>query len=133
MCKQDFKTIEPKEGFCNHCKNNKMSSFVIKRKRVCEKCGNELSNKNHRTRLCPSCSIKTQREIPLKLRFEILCRDNFTCQYCGRKAPNVILQVDHIAPFSRGGKTEVKNLITSCRECNIGKSDSPLVKHEAIF
>ena len=56
-----------------------------------------------------------------KLRFAVLKRDNFTCQYCGRKPPEVILEVDHIIPISEGGETSLDNLITSCRQCNRGK------------
>jgi len=61
-----------------------------------------------------------------KLRFEILKRDNFTCKYCGRSPRNnkgVILHVDHIHPVSKRGEWIKENLITSCRECNLGKSD----------
>lgn len=61
-----------------------------------------------------------------KLRFEIFKRDNFTCQYCGRKTPEVILEVDHIIPSSKGGEDDESNLITSCFECNRGKSNSLL-------
>jgi len=67
-----------------------------------------------------------KRGISCKLRFEIFKRDNFTCFYCGRKAPAVVLQVDHKIPKSKGGKTAKENLITSCFECNIGKSDNLL-------
>lgn len=56
-------------------------------------------------------------------RFEILKRDNFTCRYCGRKAPEVALQVDHIIPRAKGGTIETSNLITACSDCNLGKSD----------
>lgn len=55
-------------------------------------------------------------------RFEILNRDNFTCQYCGRKAPNVELEVDHIKAVANGGTNDDENLITACHDCNIGKS-----------
>ena len=58
-----------------------------------------------------------------KLRFEILKRDSFTCQYCGRKAPNVILHVDHIIPVSKGGTNIKTNLVTACQDCNLGKTD----------
>jgi len=58
-----------------------------------------------------------------KTRFLIFKRDNFTCQYCGRKAPEIKLEVDHIQPKSKNGLDIVNNYITSCRECNIGKSD----------
>jgi len=63
----------------------------------------------------------TKNILSNKLRFNVLKRDNFTCQYCGRKPPEVILEVDHIIPISDGGETSLDNLITSCRECNRGK------------
>lgn len=61
-------------------------------------------------------------------RFEIFKRDDFTCQYCGRRSPDVVLEVDHIVPQSSGGSDDVVNLITSCWECNRGKSDVPLAQ-----
>lgn len=63
------------------------------------------------------------RTVPPKLRFEILRRDGFTCQYCGGKAPHVELQVDHVLAWIKGGRTVPGNLVTSCRVCNIGKGD----------
>lgn len=62
--------------------------------------------------------------ISAELRFKIFKRDNFTCQYCGRKAPDVVLELDHIRPVSKGGDKRESNLITSCFECNRGKSDT---------
>ena len=59
----------------------------------------------------------------LKLRFEIFKRDRFTCQYCGRKSPNVSLQIDHIYPRSKGGNNNEENLRTACSDCNNGKRD----------
>jgi hypothetical protein len=67
-----------------------------------------------------------------KLRFEVFKRDSFTCQYCGRKSPDVILQVDHIEPVSRGGDSSIINLITSCFDCNSGKSDRPLSSNDLL-
>jgi len=61
-----------------------------------------------------------------KLRFEVFKRDSFTCQYCGRKAPDIILEVDHIQPVAKDGKDTITNLITSCFECNRGKGDRTL-------
>lgn len=55
-------------------------------------------------------------------RFDILLRDQFTCQYCGARAPNVALQVDHVWPVSAGGPNEEWNLCTACEDCNHGKS-----------
>lgn len=57
-----------------------------------------------------------------KLRYQVLERDNFTCQYCGQYAPNVCLEVDHRIPRSEGGADEESNLVTSCWACNRGKN-----------
>lgn len=54
-------------------------------------------------------------------RFEILARDNFTCRYCGRRAPHVQLHVDHVHPVSRGGTDDPLNLVAACVDCNMGK------------
>lgn len=56
-----------------------------------------------------------------RIRFEVLKRDKFACQYCGAKAPDVLLHIDHISPVANGGKNELANLITSCVGCNLGK------------
>lgn len=64
-----------------------------------------------------------RKNIPNKLRFEVFKRDSFTCQYCGQSAPNVVLEVDHLLPVSKGGDNDILNLITSCWTCNNGKSN----------
>lgn len=61
-----------------------------------------------------------------KKRFEIFKRDGFKCQYCGRSVPDVTLQIDHIEPRAKGGKDGILNLVTSCSDCNLGKSDGML-------
>jgi len=54
-------------------------------------------------------------------RFFVFQRDRFTCQYCGAKAPDFTLHIDHITPVSRGGTSDAVNLITACEPCNLGK------------
>jgi hypothetical protein len=70
--------------------------------------------------------LAKRKAIPKKLRFEVFKRDSFACQYCGRKAPEVILEIDHIKPHSKGGTDDLLNLVTACEWCNSGKSDRPL-------
>lgn len=67
-----------------------------------------------------------RRSLTKKTRFEVFKRDSFTCQYCGSKAPDVILEVDHIKPVRDGGDNDMMNLITSCFNCNRGKRDKKL-------
>lgn len=70
---------------------------------------------------------KPKREpISKKIRFEVFKRDNFTCQYCGKTPPNVMLEIDHIKPISKGGSNNINNLVTSCFDCNRGKSNHSL-------
>jgi 5-methylcytosine-specific restriction endonuclease McrA len=64
-----------------------------------------------------------RRTIPKSKRFAVLMRDDYTCQYCGRSAPDVELHVDHRVPLSRGGSDAVANLATACIDCNLGKSN----------
>jgi len=54
-------------------------------------------------------------------RFDVFRRDGFVCHYCGRQPPEAVLQVDHIRPVAEGGANDLMNLITSCRDCNLGK------------
>jgi 5-methylcytosine-specific restriction endonuclease McrA len=70
-----------------------------------------------------------RREPNIGIRFKVLQRDRFRCQLCGRSPatePNCTLHVDHIIPFSRGGKTTYENLRVLCVECNVGKSNRNL-------
>jgi hypothetical protein len=62
-----------------------------------------------------------RKSISKKTRFEVFKRDSFTCQYCGRSAPDVVLEVDHIKPVFDGGDDSIMNFITSCFDCNRGK------------
>ena len=75
--------------------------------------------------------------IPKSLRYEIMVRDDFACQLCGRKQANGIeLEVDHKLPVSKGGTNETCNLWTLCGACNGGKSDRILaewVRVEKVF
>ena len=65
-----------------------------------------------------------RKSLPASLRYQILSRDNYTCQACGAKAEDgVLLEVDHIYPISKGGTNEPRNLRTLCRTCNRGKGD----------
>ena len=67
--------------------------------------------------------MSKRKNVSNKTRFEVFKRDNFTCQYCGKSAPEVVLNVDHIEPVSKGGSNDISNLITSCFECNNGKGN----------
>lgn len=67
--------------------------------------------------------MTTGRSLPVKLRWEILERDRFTCTYCGRPVSDGIqLHVDHVVPWADGGSDHRDNLVTACADCNLGKA-----------
>jgi hypothetical protein len=69
-------------------------------------------------------SITRREPIPAQLRFKVLQRDGFRCQYCGRGAweEGVVLHADHVVPVVAGGETNEGNLLTACAACNLGKA-----------
>jgi 5-methylcytosine-specific restriction endonuclease McrA len=78
------------------------------------------------TALKSKTAERDSRDIRLGLRYTVLSRDRFKCVLCGNSPAISIdchLHVDHIFPFSKGGKTEIDNLRTLCQRCNLGKSN----------
>ncbi len=81
----------------------------------------------------PSKKHRTQRNPSWRLRFLVNRRDRFACRACGRSPANevgVVLHVDHIVPWCKGGETTMDNLQTLCEKCNLGKSDLPMYEDE---
>ncbi|MBO6006635.1 MAG: HNH endonuclease, partial [Aeriscardovia sp.] len=69
-------------------------------------------------------SQEQRRLLTPKLRQEIMERDNYTCQICGKYMPDKVgLQIDHIIPIAKGGKTVPSNLQVLCSRCNGSKHD----------
>jgi 5-methylcytosine-specific restriction endonuclease McrA len=96
----------------------------------------------------PSLQIKIPRVIVLMLydklpkrqvrfsRKNIFERDGWQCQYCGVKPPSKsaamkwmhdhALNLDHVVPRSKGGKTTWDNVVASCFKCNSKKGNKTL-------
>jgi 5-methylcytosine-specific restriction endonuclease McrA len=54
----------------------------------------------------------------------IWIRDNFTCQYTGKKLRPGEGNIDHVVPRSRGGSTAWENCVLACKQVNAKKADS---------
>jgi len=77
--------------------------------------------------------MNKRKTIPAKKRLEVLKRDNFTCQSCG-KSPSLYpeleidavtkLEIDHYQPHSKEGDDSIDNLQTLCMLCNRGKGNN---------
>jgi len=76
---------------------------------------------------------KVPIRITMLTRENIYSRDRKVCQYCGRKAGEIVVSggkktslrmtLDHIVPKSRGGQNKWENLVTCCHLCNHKKAD----------
>ncbi len=56
-------------------------------------------------------------------RQNLLERDDYRCQYCGKNLPSKELNMDHVVPRDRGGGTCWENVVISCIRCNSKKSN----------
>ncbi|MFD2255167.1 HNH endonuclease [Luteolibacter algae] len=62
----------------------------------------------------------------LELKFtrrNVFLRDKFTCQYCLKVLPENKLNLDHVIPRDKGGKTTWENIVASCVKCNTRKAN----------
>jgi 5-methylcytosine-specific restriction endonuclease McrA len=50
-------------------------------------------------------------------------RDRNTCQYCGRRPGTSELSIDHVVPYSRGGRNTWENCVLACMKCNRKKGN----------
>ncbi len=79
---------------------------------------------NHETTLSKYNAVNQRKLMTPDLRKQIMIRDNYTCQYCGKYMPDEVgLHIDHIIPVSKGGKTVPSNLQVLCSKCNGSKSN----------
>lgn len=55
------------------------------------------------------------------IRLKVLARDEYTCYWCGGFGATM----DHVIPWSKGGRTTMENCICACEECNGQRGDMP--------
>lgn len=102
------------------------------RTKQCRYCGSEFAAKFARAFCSKDCALENKRakdrDRTKASKTVIYQRDKYTCIYCGKNSieDGARLQVDHVVPFSKGGKNDVSNLVTCCDKCNMGKLDRPL-------
>ena len=134
ICKARFFVDEDSyvEGHpvCSHCEPKVVSC------EVCHKLTIYKRIPKFDTTVCEDCSPNGFKGwgTPYQIkRFMTFRRDGFACRYCGRSPINdftVELECDHIVPKSKGGKDELKNFVTACRDCNEGKLAFSLTENE---
>lgn len=55
------------------------------------------------------------------IRLKVLARDKYICYWCGQPG----FTMDHVVPWSKGGRTTMTNCICACEECNGKRGDTP--------
>lgn len=69
------------------------------------------------------CRVERGR-VSNKMRFAVMERDGYRCCHCGRAEGTAgDLEIDHIIPISKGGKSTFENLQTLCHRCNVEKGN----------
>jgi predicted restriction endonuclease len=120
---------------CINCESFYFASGDVKNRKYCStECSKEYAKKEREEKK----AAKKEQEInsvELKSSFRpatkpkggllILDRDGFRCALCGKSSYEDFaeLHVDHIMPYSKGGRDDAYNLITLCKQCNLEKSD----------
>lgn len=109
----------------DHYKSSKTRSFTIEEiqkliTRVEQKQGSYYLDNEIWESIC-----RVERgKVSNKIRFAIYKRDGYRCKMCGKSGDNNDLEIDHIIPISKGGKSTFDNLQTLCHDCNVKKGDT---------
>jgi len=111
-------------GEVYHSKRQKFDIEEVSRiiKRLNNKTGNFYKDREIWDSIC-----RVERgKVSNKMRFSIYSRDKYRCRMCGRTERQDYLEIDHIIPIAKGGKSTYDNLQTLCRRCNKNKGDKLL-------
>ena len=93
-------------------------------KRLNNKTGNFYNDREIWDAIC-----RVERgKVSNKMRFAIYQRDGYRCRICGRTNRFDDLEIDHIKPIAKGGKSTPDNLQTLCKRCNKEKGDTYYVR-----
>lgn len=96
------------------------AQYLLQKKRRCKKLVKTFKSIANK-------SLNHRRKISSQLRYAVLVRDNSTCQLCGRRPPEVKVQIDHIKPVSWDlnwvPSNDPSDYQVLCEECNYGKGN----------
>lgn len=95
------------------------SEIITIMERLNDRRGNYYNNRDIWNAIC-----RVERsKVSNRMRFSIYERDGYKCKNCGASGVYADLEIDHIIPISKGGKSTYNNLQTLCHRCNVEKGD----------
>jgi 5-methylcytosine-specific restriction endonuclease McrA len=117
--------------FCDLCSQKATGNVIVNRLDLvlCDECAEEAANLFWRQRSGEFLTwpnpkrekgTRNRPEITREKRQRVFERDHYRCRYCGGFKGLVL---DHVHPFSRGGSSDDRNLVTACWSCNGRKHD----------
>ena len=108
------------EIYAERCEQFSVDDIYSLNKRLNNKNGNFYNDREIWDSLC-----RVERgKVSNKMRFSIYKRDGYRCFNCGISDRYAQLEIDHIIPIAKGGKTTYDNLQTLCHNCNEEKGDT---------
>jgi len=86
-----------------------------------------IPTSNSKVRVPEIIVLQEYEKLPLRevklTRRNLLIRDNYTCQYTGKRINMDTATMDHVVPRSRGGGSTWENLVMCCLDINSKKAD----------
>ncbi|MEI7446754.1 MAG: HNH endonuclease [Burkholderiales bacterium] len=71
----------------------------------------------------PRWRVRGTEDRPALSRSMVFARDRHVCAYCGGRFGTAALEMEHVVPSSRGGRTVWQNVVSACRACNQRKGN----------
>lgn len=71
-------------------------------------------------------------KLPLN-KHNVLMRDNWVCQYCGKKLSDTTATIDHVFPLGRNGTNTWRNVVAACKPCNNKKDKMTAPEFEEVY
>lgn len=88
-----------------------------------------LKRDNYTCRYCGRRQVRHLSEVECRQAMmavpQMDTRQEMTLRQIGL-VPDIVLEIDHVVPRSKGGTDDPSNLVTACLDCNRGKAGVPL-------
>lgn len=92
--------------------------------------------KAHKSGRIPHAQRPKRVALKKKQWARVLAKSRGDCVYCGfgkGYSADIVIEIDHFVPLSRGGTNAMSNLVAACADCNAEKSDMLIEEYRAYL